>query len=197
MGSVANFRTEKLNVPANASVRIGAVGTFVRLRNASAGLVLSAQAEVGGGMLADNLEVANGDMPRFKERFAYLTFKNPTGAIITADAIIGEGEHEVSSIAGTVAVTNSAATTFDSSADTALANASSLDIAANSSQRELILQGAQANTGELCVRDQAGTTSEGFRLYPGGHIILGNSGAVRIRNNSGATQTLQQCGNLG
>lgn len=190
MSKSGNFRTEKLSIPANSSVNIPAVGTFVRVRNATATLILSVQG-VDGGQLADYLEVSNGDKPTFNERFKLLTFRNPTAATVTADVVIGEGNHEVSSIAGTVAVTNSAASTFDSQADVSLTTASSLDIAVDLTRREILLQGAQANTGELCVRDQSGTTSEGFRLYAGGHLILGNYAALRIRNNSAATQVLQ------
>lgn len=192
-----NIHTENITVQANSEVPIAAIGTFFRARNATGDLLAQVTAVDNSRIIAGNLIVSNGDLIKFPESFKEIRLRNSTGVNITLALVIGEGDHQVNTLAGTVSVNNQAATTFASSADVSMATASSQDFAADATVRELILQAAQANSGELCVRDQSATTSAGFRLYPGGHIILGNSGAVRVRNNSGATQVLQIAMNKG
>lgn len=84
--------------------------------------------------------------------------------------------------------TTTSPSTVDSSADQTLLTSTSYDIAASATRAELFLQADSANTGELAIRDQSATTSEGFRLNPGEHIIIKTSGALRIRNNTAGSQ---------
>lgn len=195
------MRTIRLPLTANQALRLDEVGTFIRLKSATGAVKVRAEsknANTGGyRSLANELELAAGDRLRFNERFDYLLFTDLSGANNALVLIIGEGDHEAESVTGSVSVTNDAASTFDSSADVALADASSHDLAADATVREWIFEADAGNTGDLRIRDQAGTTSEGKKLKPGETVFLSNKGALRIRNNSGAAQNFSIAANKG
>lgn len=182
------MKTYRIEIATATSQALTVVGTFVKVVSTTGVLTLRVEAP-SGKILSDSLDLDAGDKPRFSEAFNKLTLTNDTGSDITAVLIVGLGDHDAAAVAGTVNVGNHAAPTFDSLPDlTAMATGASSDIAADATRRELIVQCPQTNTGEVCVRDQSGVTSEGIRVYPGEQKVFACRGAMRIRNNSGAVQ---------
>lgn len=191
-GSVAN--------PGATTVDV--VGTFVKLVSSTgaAGVVKLRAERVGGGgqsskTLGQDLTLDAGERPKFEETFDHLTFQNTSGAQVTLVAIIGLGDHESSSLTGSISLSNVAGSTTTSPADVSIGATSSLDLASDSTIRERLLQVPSTNTGELCVRDQSGTTSAGARLNPSGGLgwlVWSNYGALRIRNNGASAQSIFQ-----
>lgn len=183
-----------------AGTAIDVVGTFVKLiaSTAVAGSVKLRAERVGGQgqsgkTLGQDLGLETGDKPKFEEPFDHLTFQNTSGAQVTLTAIIGLGDHDANSVVGSISVANPAGSTTTSTADAGIAATSSLDFASDSTIRERFLQIPNSNTNELCVRDQSGTTSAGARLNPAGGLLWllwNNYGALRVRNNGAAAQTL-------
>lgn len=192
------MRIETVILTANQTLPLDVTGEFVKVRSATGDIKVRAERRAKhdhdtgrvapARILTDNLEMSIGDKAR-PGAFDLLRITDVSGAGNTVELIVGDGDHDSDSIVGSVSVTNTAATTLDSSADVTLVTATSQDIAANAARRELILEADVTNTGDLFVRDQSGTTSEGMRLKPGEKIFLSFKGALRVRNNSGANQT--------
>jgi hypothetical protein len=161
------------------------MGDFVKVLSASGRFEL--RAEKDGRVLSDVMELQTGFRPKFDELFHRIRVRDLSGSANAIDLTIGRGDHDTPG-GGTTSVDNFAASSLDSSADVSLVTAASHDLAADATRRELIIDADETNSGNLRVRDQSGTTDEGPRLRPGQTLTLPCSGAVRIRNNSGATQ---------
>lgn len=194
------MRSYPFVVPANARARMDVRGTFLKcISSTGAAGAITARVErqgtskAPGAVLADGLTLNPGDKPKFGEPFDMVTFTNSTGADISLTVVAGAGDHDQNSLVGSVSVSNLVGSTNDSPADVAITAASSLDLAADSTIRERVFQAADANTGDVCIRDQTGTTSAGVRINPARLAMFtwSNSGALRLRNNSGATQNVQ------
>jgi hypothetical protein len=78
---------------------------------------------------------------------------------------------------------------FDSEPDQTILTANHYDIPADATRRQLMITNLSA-TNTVRVRDTAGTTDEGQPLAPNSTLVLETSGAVRVRNNSGASVTI-------
>lgn len=87
---------------------------------------------------------------------------------------------------GTTTTEETKAATLTGSGDIARLNAGHDTIAADTDQREIIIQADAANTGALMIRDDGGNNLH--ELGPGGAVTLATSDALQLRNDSGATQ---------
>lgn len=183
------MRVHTFILSANQQLYQDAAGLFVKVKSATGAITVRAESRSGSKILSETMAMSVGDKHRFAAPFDLLRVTDTSGAGNTVELIVGDGDHDSDSVVGSVSVTNTAATTLDSSADVTLVTATSHDIAANAARREIILEADATNTGDLFIRDQSGTTSEGKRLKPGETVFLSCKGALRIRNNSGANQT--------
>lgn len=189
------MRSQDLILGANQQLAFDLVGSFIKVLSATGAFTLRAENRKRNGILSEDLELEVGSKVRFLDEqgnakpFDLVRVTDTSGAGNTIVVLVGDGDHDSDSVLGTVSIDNTAATTLDSSADVTLATANSHDIAANAARRELILEADATNTGDLFIRDQSATTSEGKRLKPGETVFLSFKGALRIRNNSGANQT--------
>lgn len=187
------MRVHRIILTAGQALPFDMVGSFVKVLAATGAFTLrpESRAKKGtpGRIYAESLDLTVGAKARFPGTFDLVRVTDVSGAGNTIDLLVGEGDHDSDSIVGSVSVNNTAAVTLDSSADVTLATATSQDIAANATRRELILEADATNTGDLFIRDQSATTSEGKRLKPGETVFLSFKGALRVRNNSGANQT--------
>lgn len=185
---VAPMKRHVVTVPANDSIQVNAIGRYCFVETgATIGEVTVRVQGRNGALLADDMPIVTGASYDWGESSDRIVLKNSTGGSIQVTVWLGDGLGTLNLQSSTV--TMDAHATFDSLADVTLATAASHDIAADAARRELILEGDAANTGDLRIRDQSGTTDEGKKLKPGESVFLGNRGAVRVRNNSGANQT--------
>jgi hypothetical protein len=117
-----------------------------------------------------------------RQRFGRLIFKNETGAPITADAIIGEGDHEPSSVAGTVAVSSiTPPGTLDSLADDAIgAGATELVSPAAAGKKTVIIGNLAGNASTIRVGDVGAGAANGQQVAPGQSIALDTSADVYV-----------------
>lgn len=163
------MRSYPMVIAANAQVEIDGRATFCKIvsnTGATGSLTMKAENASNQTVGADFLTVNVGDKPKFAQPCDKLTFYNTTGAPINVTAIIGIGDHEQYSLVGNVGLNNWSGQSLSSPADNAIAASASLDLAADATIRERVFQALTSNTGELCVRDQTGITSAGFRLIP-------------------------------
>jgi len=96
---------------------------------------------------------------------------------------------QIATIAGVVPVSLASSAFTVNTAESVLATATSVDIAANALRKRLTIQASSGNTGSLWIRDQAATTNGGIELQGGQAVVLDTTAAMRIRNNSGANQS--------
>jgi hypothetical protein len=184
------MRVHTIILTAGQQLNYDVVGTMAKVLSATGTFTLRAESRKSNAILSDDLEMSAGSKVRFDEEpFDLVRLTDTSGAGNTIRLLVGTGDHDSDSVVGSISVSNTAATTLDSSADVTLATANSHDIAANAARRELVLEADATNTGDLFIRDQSATTSEGKRLKPGETVFLSFKGALRIRNNSGANQT--------
>lgn len=187
------MKTIRVPMTANQKVTVHEYGTFVKLVSATGAVRMRAEqkAKAGGSYVAlsEELELAQGDRPKFKAPFDSLTFTDLSGGANTLVLIVGEGDHEADSVVGSVSISNAAPATYDSSPDITLVTGSHQDYAADATSREYIFEAAETNTAALVIRDQSATTDEGKRLKPGETVVINTKGALRVRNNTGVNQT--------
>ncbi len=91
---------------------------------------------------------------------------------------------QIATIAGVASVSVQPASQFTSGAASILA-ASNQDFAADTTRKRITISVDSAATASVFVRDQAATTSQGTEVQPGTYVVIENTAALRIRNNSG------------
>ncbi len=123
----------------------------------------------------------------------WLTMRVTSAVTQNVEFIIGDDDVELSNavtVTGGVTTAEAPSSGFTTTvAETALANASSADIAANAARRRITVNASSTNSGSLWIRDQTATTNGGIELQPGLFVELRTTAAFRIRNNSGAAQS--------
>ena len=202
------MRTYVLVIPAGGDITIDLAGEFFKLVSytGTAGtLTVRADSQKYDTVDGAFLTVLVGDKPRFRGVYDKLTFRNTDAVQVTATIIAGMGDHDQDSlvgnvtVAGTVAVSNLAGTSCESPASLVIGAGASSDLALDTTIRERIFTADAANTAEVWLRDQTGVTSVGLPI--GGayarSVVFENDGACRLRNNSGAAQTIHVLNNKG
>lgn len=196
MRTPATMRRSSITLPPSGSYELPAAGDFLFVEIASSDMTARVEKVGDGRVVADGILVRTAAGYRFQTFYDRIVLTGTAGA--TATLWTGEGEGNLNLLSGSVSISNAAGSTLASPADVSIAASASLDLAADPTIRERILQVPSSNTGELCVRDQTGTTSAGLRLNPTGGLLFlvwGNSGALRIRNNTAAAQSVFQLNN--
>lgn len=194
MRPLATMRRQVITVQAGRSYPYKAVGDFIFVESSTGDVFLRAYNQSEGQLVADGVLVRAAVSYKFKQLYDDLTLDNTTGGSdVNLILWTGEGDANLNILSGTISALSGG--TFDSSATSTLTAASSLDIAADSTRRELHLQVPSTNTGDLDVRDNAGTTSEGMAMNPATGLlfyVISCSGAVRIRNNTASSQDIRR-----
>lgn len=172
-------------VPANSSVAIDVVGRQVACLSATADFRLRFDSGPEFDFFAGSDYIIPAEQPDYRQ----VIVVNPTGSANTIQLVLGSGlfRDRRLSVSGTMATSETKAATLTGSGDAARATAGHDTIAANTDRRELFIQADADNTGALYLRDGAGNAFA--RLDAGQSMTVTTTGAVQVRNDSGAAQT--------
>lgn len=183
-------RTRSETFPASGRIDLGP-GNFFFILSSSANL--TEVQFVRGGTYWGAENVGGGYLKVNVEEWRAAILRAPAGTTITffyGSEEVREDNTDfrqvIASITGTVIAIPTASTFTTSKA--ALATATSSDIAADASRKRITIAAESDNTGSIWVRDQAATTDSGYELVPGAAVTIYNTAALRVRNNSGASQ---------
>ena len=124
------------------------------------------------------------------------TFLRVTSALSqNIEMILGDDDV---SVANAVSVTGSVTTLMlpstaltVSAADSVIVTAAALAIAANLSRRRITVGSLSTNTGSVRVQSTGAGANKGLELQPGTFMELDTTAAFDVRNDSGASQTVQ------
>ena len=183
MSSIIN-KTYSINVPANGSLLLPSGGTYVYCTDANLTSFRIAIDDVAEGKCGPGLGYERGSE---EEPFSAVRIVNDNGAALTGTIVIGTGRILDNRLTLTGAVNVSVASTLDSLADVACADAATTSVlAANSARREAVIHNKSATaTVKWC--DAGGAAANGIPLAPGQTAFLNVTDQVYIRNDSGGS----------
>ena len=179
-----NYRFFEPTIANNTVLRINAYGNFLTIFDYSA---------------SDKLEISIGGEPFEKIRsgvsiqlkqgddFSYIDFKNDTGASVQVEFALTTGSitDKSISIAGELDCDISTDTLETPAKVTATAVAAAVSIAADTDQREIVIENHSANIVWLGDAAVDGAVTRGIRLLPTTKIVLSTSAAIYLHAPAG------------
>lgn len=165
-------------------------GTFLFIKAASAALDIiitdqngtqSTLSQVGAGARLRRPQTAPW-------RFTRLT---SAAAQVVTVIVSDEAEFDVANtvtVSGSVTTAESPSASFTTPAFDTILTGASLDIAANPARRRITITALSTNSDSVYVRDQSGTGAAGIELQSGQSAELCTTAAIRVQNNTAASQ---------
>jgi hypothetical protein len=165
---------------------------FFYIKQAVAALTIETEGVPRSPVRFDNVGAGlkYGPVPNEK-RWTYLAITSSVAQVVEV-IVSDDAEVDIAStvtVSGAVSVTEVPTTALSSPDDIAVAASASSDIAANGARRRITIGALSTNTDSLRVRTTAGTTNAGVELQPGIWVSLTTTSAIRVRNNSAASQS--------
>lgn len=167
-------------------------GVFFYIKQAVAALTIETEGVPRSPVRFDNVGAGLKYGPVQEEkRWTYLAITSSVAQVVEV-IVSDDAEVDIAStvtVSGAVSVTEVPTTALSSPDDIAVSANASSDIAANGARRRITIGALSTNTDSLRVRTTAGTTNAGVELQPGVWVSLTTTSAIRVRNNSAASQS--------
>lgn len=174
-------------IGAGATIRLPG-GRYFFVKQATSAITITTQGNTGTPARFENIGAGSkfGPVP---DKWTFLDVFS-AGAQTVELVISDDGDFEVANavtVSGVAQVADLPSAAIAVTASAALATATSLDIAANTSRRRITICNASTSAGAVWIRDQSATTSAGIELQPGQSVTMETTAALRVRNNSGSS----------
>ena len=173
------MRDYEFSVGAGSQGNRGVNGQFVRVKSATAAIVVIA--EDSQGRVVAQMEMESGMAFTLPDVFKTVRVRNDGAGAVTCVLTVGVGQVESSQLTGQITVQKAAQ--LMTTPDMAVAAATQVVVKwANPTRREIMITNLSTNTAPVRVGDAGAGAAEGIEVLPGSTVTLTVTDTVYVYN---------------